>query len=180
MLEKFMLEDDIKCYFNSIVSTTTFSYESKINGDRSLLDHFLVSDSTFYAITEYTSSHHGQNLSDHKAIRLFLDIDVNYVVFSDLDSVRSQSCDWAKATENQLELYKQQLNSQLSSIVLPVEALHCCNTNCTKHNQSSQAYHDAIISCCTTSGTESIPLKGGSKASKSGPGRVPGWTEQVE
>ena len=42
MLEKFMLEDDMKCCFNSIVRNTTFSYESKINGDRSLLDHFLV------------------------------------------------------------------------------------------------------------------------------------------
>ena len=63
----------MKCCFNSIVSTTTFSYESKINGDRSLLDHFLVSDNTFYAITEYTSLHHGQNLSDHNAIRLVLD-----------------------------------------------------------------------------------------------------------
>ena len=98
--------------------------------------------------------------------------------------MRAQSCDWAKATENQLELYKQQLNSQLSSImsiVLPVEARHCCDTNCSKHNQSLQAYHDAIISCCITSGTESIPLKGGgSKSSKSGPGRVPGWTEHVE
>ena len=184
MLEKFMLEDDMKCCFNSIVNTTTFSYESKINGDRSLLDHFLGSDNTFYAITEYTSLHHGQNLSDHNAIRLVLDIDVNYVVLSDLDSVRAQSCDWAKATENQLELYKQQLNSQLSSImsiVLPVEARHCCDTNCSKHNQSLQAYHDAIISCCITSGTESIPLKGGgSKSSKSDPGRVPGWTEHVE
>ena len=69
---------------------------------------------------------------------------------------------------------------QLSSIVLPVEALHCCDTNCSKHNQSLQAYHDAIISCCITSGTESIPLKGGSKSSKSGPGRVPGWTKHVE
>ena len=29
---------------------------------------FLVSDNTFYAITEYTSLHHGQNLSDHNAI----------------------------------------------------------------------------------------------------------------
>ena len=40
------------------------------------MDHFLVSDNTFYAITEYTSLHHGQNLSDHNAIRLVLDIDV--------------------------------------------------------------------------------------------------------
>ena len=123
MLEKYTLEDDMKCCFNCIVNTTTFSYESKINGDRSLLDHFLVSDSTFHAITEYTSLDHGHNLSDHNDIRLVLDIDVNYVVLSDLDSVRAQSCDWAKATENQLELYKQQLNSQLSSIVFPVEAL---------------------------------------------------------
>ena len=40
MLEKFMSEDDMKCCFNSIVNTTTFSYEGKINGDRSLLDNF--------------------------------------------------------------------------------------------------------------------------------------------
>ena len=39
-----MLEDDIKCCFNIIVSTTTFSYESKTNGDRSVLDHGLFSD----------------------------------------------------------------------------------------------------------------------------------------
>ena len=29
MLEKYILEDDMKCCFNSIVSTTTFSYENK-------------------------------------------------------------------------------------------------------------------------------------------------------
>ena len=40
MLEKIMLEDDMKCCFNSIVNTTTFSSESKINGHRSLLDNF--------------------------------------------------------------------------------------------------------------------------------------------
>ena len=85
-----------------------------------------------------------------------------------------------KINENKLELYKQQLNLQLSSIVLPVEAMHCCDTNCSKHNQSLQAYHDAIISCCITSGTESIPLNGWSQSGKSGPGRVPGWTEHVE
>ena len=70
----------------------------------------------------------------------------------------------------------------LFSVILTqcaLKALHCCDTNCTEHNQSLQAYHDAIISCCITSGTESIPLKGGSQASKSGPGRVPGWTEQL-
>ena len=96
MLENYMLKDDMKCCFNSVVSTTTFSYESKINGARSLLDHFLVSDNSFYAITEYTSLHYGQNLSDHNAIRLVLDIDANYVVLSDLDSVRAQSCDWPR------------------------------------------------------------------------------------
>ena len=35
-----MLEDDMICCFNSMVNTTTFSYESKINGHRSLLDNF--------------------------------------------------------------------------------------------------------------------------------------------
>ena len=49
-------------------------------------DHYCI-----YAITEYTSLHHGQNLSDHNAVRLVLDIDVNYVVLSDFDSVRAQS-----------------------------------------------------------------------------------------
>ena len=74
MLEKFMLEDDMKCCFNSIVNTnvTSFSYESKINGDRSLLDHFLVSVNTFYAITEYTSLHHGQNLQTLMLLGLLL------------------------------------------------------------------------------------------------------------
>ena len=47
-------------------------------------------------ITEYASVYHGQNLSDHNAIRLVLAIDVNCVVLSDLDAVRAHCCDWAK------------------------------------------------------------------------------------
>ena len=97
---------------------------------------FLVSDNTFYAITEYTSSHHGQNLSDHNAI---LHVGLFLILLIMLFSVILTQCSLKVVTG------PRPLNSQLSSIVLPVEALHCCDTNCSKHNQSLQAYHESRV-----------------------------------
>ena len=78
-LVNYIRDENFKCCLESILSDIDYTYESKINGDRSLIDHICISDNIFHAINEYKVLHHSNNLSDHSAVILSLDIDDDYV-----------------------------------------------------------------------------------------------------
>ena len=56
-----------------------YSYESKITGVRSLLDHFILTENLFRSIVSAEVYHNGDNLSDHDAISVCLNISVTFM-----------------------------------------------------------------------------------------------------
>ena len=69
----------MKCELNHILSNAKYTYMSKINGDNSYLDHFLVTNNLFNTIVDYRSLHDVDNLSDHEALQMRLQIPINYL-----------------------------------------------------------------------------------------------------
>ncbi len=67
----------IQCAANGSESDI-YTYESKSNGSRSCIDHFIVSDGLSNSIERCFVSHDGDNLSDHSFVTLSLALNVEY------------------------------------------------------------------------------------------------------
>ena len=67
-LKDYLLHENFKCCIEHVLSEIDYTYESKINNERSLIDHICVSENIFNAINEYTVLHDSHNLSDHSAV----------------------------------------------------------------------------------------------------------------
>ena len=63
---------------NHVLSDIDFTYESKVNGERSILDHFIVPENVFPLITKDSVLHDVDNFSDHSPIALSVDIPIDY------------------------------------------------------------------------------------------------------
>ena len=70
------------CLYES-VSSVDFTYESSVNGTRSTIDHFLISDNLRSVVSDYRSEHDGGNLSDHSPVLLTLNIGIHFLCSKD-------------------------------------------------------------------------------------------------
>jgi hypothetical protein len=62
------------------IAEINYTSESKINGSRSLINHVCVSGNLFDLITNYSVQNDVENMSNHNAIMLKLDIsDLLYI-----------------------------------------------------------------------------------------------------
>ena len=64
-LNNFLLHNKFMSWVASDFCTADYSFESKASGSRSLLDHFVVSDTLFKLLYKADVLHSGENLSDH-------------------------------------------------------------------------------------------------------------------
>ncbi len=81
---------------------------------------------------------------------------------------------WYKASTDQLNKYRLQLDELLNDIHIPLDAIMCCNKKCDSHNNIIEQYHDDIINTCIIA-SNCIPM------SKPGqPKIVPGWNEYIK
>mgnify|MGYP000079041494 CR=1 FL=1 len=156
------------------ISLVDYSYESKVNFDRSAIDHFIFSDKLADCITEYSVRHDGDNLSDHDPVVLKLNIPIEYAN-NERDRSSIPRPLWHQATKINLAQYGCVLDIKLRGIVIPWQALHCKNTFCSKHSHDIQKFHDDIIAACLAASKEAIPYSV-SKQKKV----IPGWNEYVE
>ena len=122
-LKDYLLHENFKCCIEHVLSEIDYIYESKINNERSLIDHICVSENIFNAINGYTVLHHSHNLSDHSAVILSLDIDVDYVTMQNevIDDDLNNCVDWSKATPEQINEYSDYLNNQLAGVSCPLK-----------------------------------------------------------
>ena len=78
-LTAYMDDDFLKNGYVHILSNVNHTCCSKINNERSCLDHFLLSDNLFNIICQYECKHDGDNLFDHDPIIMSLDLPVDYI-----------------------------------------------------------------------------------------------------
>jgi len=107
-------------------------------------------------VFDYRYLHDGQNLSDHCPI--FISIAIYNVQQTTNTTKRyRQKAQWNKATEANICEYRETINSLLSKIKLPLEALYCKDFHCSQHKNSINVYCDKLIQACTDASDKCIP-----------------------
>ena len=151
-----------------------YTYESRMNAEKSTLDHFLVCERLFPSISGYKSCHDGDNLSDHSPLSMSIEIDVASEAVEH-EEPSGTHFNWDRTTEIDITLFQNELNQLLGAIEIPNDLLECRDLRCTQHDASIQYLYDAIVDACMTSSANNIPT------STARPDRVlPGWNEGVE
>jgi hypothetical protein len=172
-LQSFIEAEGLICGIEHPLYQVDFTYESRMTGNKSTLDYFIVSDNMFRCLNDYTCSHDGDNLSDHSLLFTTFDIHIEY--FEGVPLEPSEKPSWNKASTGDIEAYKSTLDNLLCNIDIPLKAIECNNLMCQSHGDSIQKFHDAIISACTLASSNCIPKTGMSKHPV-----VPGWNDHVE
>ena len=151
----FVEKENLKCALSYEGSHVNFTYESKISGNRSTIDHFILSENLFDMISVYESIHDGDNLSDHCALNVTLNIPV---VYSDeLTKCKTAQIDWKNAKQQNILDYKEELDDNLSRICIPWQALKCKNLYCKEHNVDLEFFLTSIVNSYMVAINKCIP-----------------------
>ncbi len=103
---------------NLPIMSKWLSYESRINGQRSCLEHFIVSDNLYDSVLKCSVLHDCDIMSDHYIvfITLCLNLNVNHKLIDIEDIIKLL---WWKATNCDIDNYMSQLNQLLHVINIP-------------------------------------------------------------
>ncbi|ELU17828.1 hypothetical protein CAPTEDRAFT_194968 [Capitella teleta] len=168
-LTSFCVENFSLCA-NMACPSADYSFSNAVN--RSLIDHSCVSSEIADQVIEYRCIHRGDNLSDHEAVVLTLQLDGS-LEKNDFSEPRNRSSmSWSKASEN--DLASRVLSLLLAGIQLPEDPLRCttlCNNN--NHCYLIETYSVSISNVCIAAAEICIPK---TKQRR----RVAGWFEHVQ
>jgi exonuclease III len=112
-------------------SLSSIDYTYHFNKLRfNVLDHFLLSGDMFETCIRCVSVMHDvDNASDHEPLILHLDISIARLVSS--SSCYTYRPVWSKASREEIENYKSELQACLQRVVIPYQALFCRDALCS-------------------------------------------------
>jgi endonuclease/exonuclease/phosphatase family metal-dependent hydrolase len=171
-LELFNSKEGLVTCISGTYSKVDYTYESKITGHKSTLDHFIVSENLFPHITSYWVTHIGTNLSDHSDVHLRLNIPTSYLAEDVVDP--TLKIKWDLASPKHVLEYQEKLDYLLSQINVPYETIYCTDVHCNFHCTNIQEFYDAIVKACIEAASCTIPMSHGACP------QVTGWNEHVE
>ena len=175
LLKSFIEKENLKAVLDHEKNKVLFTYESKSNMSKSLIDHFLINESLLQNVDVHKSLHDVNNFSDHYPISITFNISANYSI--NVNSLNAEKFCWEQAKNCDLVNYKETLAKTLDRINLPWDALKCNDLNCANISHFSMIgnLHDIIIKQCVDANRDCIPTKKrGDKKS------IPGWSEYVK
>ena len=174
ILEEFIISETL-CDAGDL-GVIDYTFESKINFSRSRIDHFFISENLYPIITACKVTHDMENLSDHSALVLTLDIEVNYE--EQIKRVnQEQRVNWDRVNPMNVLQYQLSLDKELNDIDIPLEMKSCRNYLCENHKVEIENLHDQIVNACVKAGMECFPLfRQSTKTVQNG---TPGWNDQV-
>ena len=140
-------------------------------GEKSFIDHFIVCKNFEY---EVDVSYDGHNLSDHMPVNLQTVINSELVTNSNVTSYKH---DWNNVTDEKLIKYKQLLDCNLESFVIPQNILECSNFECKAHNKFILDLMEKFMAIISDCSDESIVVKHIGQPHKSG---LMGWNTFVQ
>ena len=118
------------------------------------------------------------NLSDHVPILLKINcanINIDTAIPAEAPSFKPTPL-WQKATNDQLEKYKSDLNRNINNISVPSDAVCCRNVHCRGHWEELDSVAEDLLAAISQAVQDNIPhSRAGTKASQC----VPGWKEKV-
>ena len=149
-LKLFLETEVMKSGLAHVMSDVDYTYLSKINNVRSIVDHFLLTDNLFNTILTYKSIH-GDNLADHSVLQLRLQLPMEYS--NSLPIVeRREQVRWHNISNDQLERYKSCLDYLLDNVNIPPDLLDCCEYECDAHQCVIEELHNGIVNACLQAG----------------------------
>ena len=160
------------------ISDVPYTFSTK-NRNReimtSTIDHFLISPALKDLVRGYKTEDRVVSFSDHRPIRLQLNIDVAY-----LNTYKREfkpSVAWPKCRASDKENYKNDLDQQLLKINPKNEVFSCRMYKCQLHRKGIQELHDNIVGCIKQSSGNCLPHTSNANGKKERK-VVPGWNAQ--
>ena len=173
-LNLFTEDNDLFCCANGDNLLFDYTYCSKINGCKTFIDHFVISNNLKEYLDRYDSIDSVENPSDHVASRCTFKFSLQYNdPATPVGNIKQPL--WDSASDNQIELYKEYLDHYLLGIELPTELINCNDVMCTKHNKEITDFHDKIVYSLIYACNDCIPT---SKFKKKA--AIPGWNDNIE
>jgi len=152
-----------------------YTYESKINRNRSVIDHIIFSNSLVDKVFRYEAIHDGDNLSDHCLV--ISKFKTENAVRRNTKKNNGYKVMWEKASHNGINQYKMRLDELLHEIKIPWEAIKCTNFFCQEHSEHIKKYCESIEKACLVSCNDTIPNSVKNTVHEE---NLPGWNEFVE
>lgn len=141
-LLSFVNEESLNVCLYHPIANIDYTYESRINGSRSTLDHFLVSENLTSYINAYFVEHSVDNSSDHSPVTLELKLSIGYsAARSDRSGIVRYN--WKQASTFQINDYKACLDNMLSIKY--------------KEDGDVNDRYEAIVSSCLSATSGCIP-----------------------
>lgn len=143
---------------NLTCSNIDFTYECSATGNRSLIDHILITENVKDFICNFQSYETLDNSSDH--IPLTLDLNINCEYLETKERIYKPKIAWYKVNVHDDKQYKSYLDKELKNIALPQEAFECNLLNCEAHCTKLNEFSKSIVDSCLTAGHRSLPTIG--------------------
>ena len=152
-------------------NASDYTYEN-VNGDRSNIDHFLVSPNLAPHIISSDIFHDADNFSDHAMISLVTSHDIGRYEPTTRQAVTTPGLKWKSASDAALSQYRAEVGRLLDDITVPTDAILCNNAHCIAHKQAIDDYHSSICEALIEGGNATIPVSGRGNC-------IPLWNETV-
>ena len=139
-------------------SSIEYTFECKSTGNKTFIDHMLITENMQPFIKSCSSYDSINNVSDHLPVILELDINCEYLKTNDI--TYQPGIAWYKVTIDDVSKYKTELDIELNKIKVPIHVTKCKNFNCKTHFDEIEVFHNSIVKCCINAGQKSFPSLG--------------------
>ena len=104
-MSSFISQEEFKMCISHNSCNIDYTYESIINGARSTLDHFIVTENMYGYITDVSVAHDVDNISDHSVVSIQLSLPYcNSYSNDDNHHVVERKLSWCKYTNSDLQM----------------------------------------------------------------------------
>ena len=168
---QFLDDENLKCLSKDYSNNINFTFEST-TGNRSFIDHIIVSENIFSSVSNYSIDINGMNLSDHFPLTCKFLSPIKNTIQSENKSYWYN--DWASASEDHINHYKYVLDSLIDQIET-YDVLDCNNFGCNIHGDIVMSILNEIMKAMVSAANIAIPKK--KICHKLG---IPGWNDFVK
>lgn len=148
------------------------------NGNEFWLDH-IVCTQGLYSLIQDIGIDTAIVSSDHFPIFIKLalgtahnNLDLNEVS----ESTDRWLVDWSSVEETSVHAFTEAVNTELSKVAIPYEAVHCRADSCDAHNNDISAYYEQILNGIRNASRSTVATKLGNHKTRV----IPGWSEFVD
>ena len=134
-----------------------YTYCNDAINSRSLIDHFIVSDSLCDNVNKYCTMDDVDNMSDHLPVVMHNSLPVNSTFYSDVRQFIPKP-KWSALTEEALKSYHDAINQSLNDVDISKGLIECRNVDCTVNKSMIASLYNKIIAIHTVAAKHAIPF----------------------